>query len=32
MDNIKIYTIGFTKKNAEQFFNKLCSTGIKRIP
>jgi len=31
MDNIKIYTIGFTKKNAEQFFNKLCSAGIKRI-
>lgn len=31
MDNIKIYTIGFTKKNAEQFFSKLCSAGIKRL-
>jgi uncharacterized protein (DUF488 family) len=31
MDNIKIYTIGFTKKNAEQFFTKLCSSGIKRL-
>lgn len=31
MDTIKIYTIGFTKKNAEQFFGKLCSAGIKRL-
>jgi uncharacterized protein (DUF488 family) len=31
MDTIKIYTIGFTKKNAEQFFGKLCSAGVKRL-
>ena len=31
MDKIKLYTIGFTKKSAEQFFSKLCSAGIKRV-
>ncbi len=31
MGTIKIYTIGFTKKNAEQFFGKLCSAGVKRL-
>lgn len=29
--NIKIYTIGFTKKTAEQFFTKLINAGVKRI-
>lgn len=28
---IKIYTIGFTKKTAEQFFNKLKTAGVKRV-
>ena len=28
---MKIYTIGFTKKSAEQFFTKLCQAGVKRI-
>jgi uncharacterized protein (DUF488 family) len=28
---MKLYTIGFTKKSAEQFFTKLCKAGVKRI-
>ncbi|MFX0204359.1 MAG: DUF488 family protein [Candidatus Hodarchaeota archaeon] len=28
---IKTYTIGFTKKSAEQFFNSLIKAGVKRI-
>lgn len=28
---MKIYTIGFTKKSAEEFFTKLCKAGVKRI-
>ena len=28
---MKIYTIGFTRKSAEEFFNKLCKAGVKRI-
>jgi len=28
---MKIYTIGFTKKKAEQFFNVLKESGVKRI-
>jgi len=31
MRNIKIFTIGFTKKKAEKFFTKLCNTGVKRV-
>jgi len=31
MRNIKIFTIGFTKKKAEKFFTKLCDTGVKRV-
>jgi len=31
MNNIKIYTIGFTKKTAEKFFNKLKTAGVKRV-
>lgn len=28
---IKLYTIGFTKKSAEKFFNLLISNGVNRI-
>jgi uncharacterized protein (DUF488 family) len=28
---MKIFTIGFTKKNAEEFFGKLSSAGVKRL-
>jgi len=28
---VEIYTIGFTKKSAEQFFGLLKSTGIRRV-
>lgn len=28
---INIYTIGFTKKSAEDFFTKLCKSGVKRV-
>ena len=28
---IHLYTIGFTKKSAETFFTKLCTSGVKRI-
>lgn len=28
---MKLYTIGFTKKNAEQFFGKLKQVGLTRI-
>jgi uncharacterized protein (DUF488 family) len=31
MDKIKLFTIGFTKKTAEQFFNKLQLAGVRRI-
>lgn len=26
-----LYTIGFTKKTAEAFFTKLCTSGVKRV-
>lgn len=26
-----LFTIGFTKKTAEQFFTRLCHTGVKRV-
>lgn len=29
--SIKIYTIGFTKKSAENFFTKLKNAGVKRL-
>ncbi|MGE5401617.1 MAG: DUF488 family protein, partial [Ignavibacteriales bacterium] len=29
--NIKIFTIGFTKKNAEKFFNLLTDNKVKRV-
>lgn len=28
---MKLFTIGFTKKNAEQFFNTLKGAGVKRV-
>lgn len=28
---IRLFTIGFTKKSAESFFTKLCTSGIKRV-
>ncbi len=28
---MKIFTIGFTKKSAEQFFNNLQTAGVKRV-
>ncbi len=31
MKHIEIYTIGFTKKKASYFFEKLKSTGVKRV-
>jgi len=31
MDKIKLFTIGFTKKTAEQFFTLLCEKGVKRV-
>ncbi|HFD33110.1 MAG TPA: DUF488 domain-containing protein [Gammaproteobacteria bacterium] len=31
MKHIDIYTIGFTKKKAEYFFEKLKSAGVKRV-
>ena len=31
MNAIKLFTIGFTKKSAEQFFKLLCNGGVKRV-
>ena len=31
MSRIKISTIGFTKKTAEQFFEKIGNAGVKRV-
>ncbi len=31
MKNIEIFTIGFTKKKAEYFFEKLKKAGVKRV-
>jgi uncharacterized protein (DUF488 family) len=31
MKKIKIFTIGFTKKTAEEFFTLLIRTGVKRV-
>ena len=28
---MKVFTIGFTKKNAEQFFKRLKQPGLKRV-
>lgn len=31
MSSIKLFTIGFTKKSAEQFFTKLKAAGVRRV-
>ncbi len=31
MDTIKLYTIGFTQKSAQEFFDLLKSAGVRRI-
>lgn len=31
MNTIKIFTIGFTQKSAEQFFTALSKAGVKRV-
>ncbi|HOO50891.1 MAG TPA: DUF488 domain-containing protein [Smithella sp.] len=31
MNGIKIFTIGFTKKTAEEFFSRLIRAGVKRV-
>ncbi len=28
---MKVFTIGFTKKSASQFFDLLCKSGVKRV-
>lgn len=31
MSKVQIFTIGFTKKSAEEFFGKLSAAGVKRV-
>lgn len=31
MNEIKLFTVGFTKKTAEDFFSRLIRTGVKRV-
>jgi uncharacterized protein (DUF488 family) len=31
MNEVKVYTIGFTKKRAEEFFARLIRAGVKRV-
>ena len=31
MKQIKLFTIGFTKKSARTFFTKLCASGVTRV-
>jgi len=31
MSNVKVFTIGFTKKTAEEFFANLIRAGVKRV-
>ncbi|MEO5803426.1 MAG: DUF488 domain-containing protein [Verrucomicrobiota bacterium] len=31
MNTIQLFTIGFTKKNAEEFFGKMMNAGVKRV-
>ncbi|MBU1744529.1 MAG: DUF488 domain-containing protein [Proteobacteria bacterium] len=31
MSQIKLFTIGFTKKTAEEFFTRLIKAGVKRV-
>lgn len=28
---MQLFTIGFTRKSAENFFKKLCNAGVKRV-
>jgi len=31
MNKVKVFTIGFTKKTAEEFFTRLMRAGVKRV-
>jgi hypothetical protein len=31
MNKVKVFTIGFTKKTAEEFFTRLSRAGVKRV-
>jgi uncharacterized protein (DUF488 family) len=31
MNEVKVFTIGFTKKTAEEFFTRLLRAGVKRV-
>ena len=31
MESVTIFTIGFAKKTAEEFFTKLCENGVRRV-
>jgi uncharacterized protein (DUF488 family) len=31
MSEVKVFTIGFTKKKAEAFFTRLMRAGVKRV-
>jgi uncharacterized protein (DUF488 family) len=31
IDEVKVFTIGFTKKTAEEFFSRLIRAGVKRV-
>ena len=31
MNKITLFTIGFTKKNAETFFGKLITAGVEKV-
>ncbi|HPK54584.1 MAG TPA: hypothetical protein PK114_08965 [Smithellaceae bacterium] len=31
MNEVKVFTIGFTKKTAEEFFSRLLRAGVKRV-
>ncbi len=31
MNEVKVFTIGFTKKTAEEFFSRLIRAGVKRV-
>jgi len=31
MDEVKVFTIGFTRKTAETFFTRLIQAGVKRV-
>jgi len=31
MSQVKVFTIGFTKKTAEEFFTRLIGAGVRRV-